>query len=128
MAFRALVSVDGYDFPEPSAYSSNTSTLVDSARNTEGVMIGSVIRDDVSKIEISWRYLTVEQWARIQNCFRQSSGGSFTNLVNFFDQSVGGWITKEMYVSDRKSGMWRRDPETGDVLGWTDCSLSLIQV
>ena len=128
MAFRALVSVDGYDFPEPSAYSGNTSTLVDASRNVEGLMIGSVIRYDVSKIEISWRYLTVKQWARILACFRPSSGGTFVNRVSFFDQSVGGWVDKEMYVSDRKSGMWRRDPETGDILGWTNCSLSLIQV
>lgn len=128
MAFRALVSVGGYDFPEPSAYSGNTSTLVDSARNVEGRMVGSIIRDDISKVEISWKYLTVEQWARIQKCFRQSSGGNFSNNVTFFDQSVGGWVTKEMYVNDRKAGMWRRDPENGDVLGWTDCSLSLIEV
>lgn len=127
MAFRSLVSVGGYDFPEPSAYSGNTSTLVDSARNTQGVMIGSVIRDNVAKIEISWRYLTVDQWARIQKCFRQSAGGKFINLVTFFDQSVGGWVTKEMYVSDRQAGMWRRDPDTGDILGWTDCSLNLIE-
>jgi hypothetical protein len=128
MAYRALVSVNGYDFPEPSTYSGNTSTLVDSARNAQGVMIGSVIRDDIAKVELSWRYLTVEQWASIQKCFRQSSGGKFINLVTFFDQSVGGWVTKEMYVSDRKSGMWRRDPKTGDVLGWTDCSFSLVEV
>lgn len=128
MAFRALVSVAGYDFPEPSSYSGNTATLVDSARNTEGRMVGSVIRDDISKIEMSWKYLTVEQWARIQKCFRQSSGGKFINNVTFFDQSVGGWVTKEMYVNDRKSGLWRRDPETGDVLGWTDCALALIEV
>lgn len=128
MAYRALVSVNGYDFPEPATYSGNTSTLVDSARNAQGVMIGSVIRDDIAKVELSWRYLTVEQWASIQKCFRQSSGGKFINLVTFFDQSVGGWVTKEMYVSDRKSGMWRRDPKTGDVLGWTDCSFSLVEV
>lgn len=128
MAFKALVSVDGYDFPEPSTYSGNTSTLVDSGRNVQGYMVGTVIRDDISKIEISWKYLTIEQWARIQKCFRQSSGGKFINLVEFFDQSVGGWVTKEMYVNDRKAGMWRRDPKNGDILGWTDCSLSLIQV
>lgn len=128
MAFRALVSVGGYDFPEPSAYSANTSTLVDSSRNAEGRMVGSVIRDDISKVEISWKYLTVEQWASIQKCFRQGSGGKFINAVTFFDQSVGGWVTKEMYVNDRKAGMWRRDPKNGDVLGWTDCSLSLIEV
>lgn len=128
MAGRALVTVGGYDFPEPSAYTANTSTLVDSARNAQGKMIGSVIRDDVGKVEISWKYLTVEQWARIQQCFRRSSGGKFINLVEYFDQSVGGWVTKEMYVSDRKSGMWRRDPKNGDVLGWTECALSLIEV
>lgn len=128
MAFRALVSVGDYDFPEPSTYSGNTSTLVDSSRNVQGKMVGSVIRDDVAKIEISWRYLTVEQWARIQRCFRQSAGGKFINLVTFFDQSVGGWVTKEMYVNDRKSGLWRRHPTTGDVMGWTDCSLALIEV
>lgn len=128
MAFKALVSVGGYDFPEPSAYSGNTSTLVDSGRNVEGRMVGSVIRDDISKVEISWKYLTVEQWARIQKCFRQSGGGKFINNVTFFDQSVGGWVTKEMYVGDRKSGLWRRNPDTGDVMGWTDCSLSLIEV
>lgn len=128
MAFRALVKVGDYDFPEPSTYNANTSTLVDSGRNVQGKMVGSVIRDDVSKIEISWRYLTVEQWAKIQQCFRQSTGGKFINLVEFFDQSVGGWVTKEMYISDRKAGMWRRSPTNGDILGWTDCSLSLIQV
>ena len=128
MAFKALVSVEGYDFPEPSTYSGNTSTLVDSSRNVQGKMVGSVIRDDVAKIEISWRYLTVEQWARIQKCFRQSAGGKFINLVEFFDQSVGGWVKKEMYVNDRKAGMWRRHPQTGDILGWTDCSLALIEV
>ena len=128
MAFRALVKVEDYDFPEPSAYSGNTSTLVDSARNANGEMVGSVIRDDVSKVEISWKYLTVEQWARIQMCFREKSGGKFINLVEFFDQSVGGWVTKKMYISDRTAGMWRRDPKTGDILGWTDCKLSLVEV
>lgn len=129
MAGRPLVRiVDGYIFPEPSSYSANTSTLVDSSRNVQGKMVGSVIRDDVAKIEISWRYLTVEQWAKIQQCFRQSSGGKFINLVEFFDQSAGGWVQREMYVNDRKSGLWRRHPATGDVMGWTDCSLALIEV
>ena len=128
MAFRALVTVGDYDFPEPSTYNANTSTLVDSGRNVQGKMVGSVIRDDVAKIEISWRYLTVEQWARIQQCFRQSAGGKFINLVTFFDQGVGGWVTKEMYVSDRKASVFRRDPTNGDLLGWGDPSLSLIEV
>lgn len=127
MAFRALVNVGGYDFPEPSTYSGNTATIVDSARNAEGRTIGSVLRDDVAKVELSWNYLTVEQWARIQKCFRISSGGKFINVVTFFDQSVGGWVARDMYVSDRHAGMWRRHPDTGNVLGWTNCTLSLVE-
>ena len=128
MAIKALVTVGSYDFPEPSLYSAITSTLVDSGRNVQGKMVGSVIRDDISKVEMSWKYLTVEQWARIQQCFSQSAGGKFINDVTFFDQSIGDWVTKEMYVNDRKAGMWRRSPDTGDVLGWTDCAIALIEV
>ena len=128
MALKALVSVGGYAFPEPSSYSSNTATIVDSSRNTEGVTVGAVIRDDIAKIEISWKYLTVKQWSDILKCFRLASGGDFYNSVTFFSQDLGTWDTRKMYVSDRSSGMWRRDPETGDVLGWTDCRLSLVEV
>ena len=128
MAFRALVTVGNYAFPEPSTYSGNTATLVDSARNLEGVVIGAVIRDDVAKIEMSWRYLTIGEWAAINKCFKISAGGKFYNTVTFFDQTVGGWVTKTMYVSDRSAGMWRRDPENGNVLGWTECKLSLVEV
>ena len=128
MGYKALVSVGGYDFPEPSAYSGNTSTLVDSARNTQGVVVGAVIRDDVGKVEMSWKYLTVEQWANILKCFSIVRGGNFYNDVTFFCQDIGDWTTRQMYVSDRKANMFRRDPKTGEVLGYTDCSLSLVEV
>ena len=126
MAVEALVTVGGYDFPEPSSYNALTSDLVDSGRNVEGRMVGSVIRENVSKVEISWKYLTVEQWSRILQCFNTKD--KFVNEVIFFDPMKGERIPKTMYVSDRKAGLWRRDPDTGKVMGWTDCSLSLIEV
>lgn len=128
MAFRALVRVGEFDFPEPSSYNGNTSTLVDSARNAQGVVVGAVIRDDVGKVEMSWKYLTVEQWANILKCFSIARGGNFYNDVTFFCQDIGDWTTRQMYVSDRKANMFRRDPKTGVVLGYTDCSLSLVEV
>ena len=128
MAFRALVTVGEFDFPEPSTYNGNTSTLVDSARNVEGKMVGSVVRDDVAKVEMTWKYLTVEQWANILKCFSIARGGKFINDVTFFCQDLGGWTTREMYVNDRKADMFRRDPKTGDVLGYTGCSLALVEV
>ena len=128
MAIQPLVTVGDYALPEPSFYTSNTATLVDSARNVEGRMIGAVIRDNVAKIEVGWRYLTAAQWARIQQCFDQSRGGRFINRVMFYDQNLGAWVSKDMYVGDRNAGMWRRDPETGQIMGFTDPKFSLIEV
>lgn len=128
MAFRALVTVGEFNFPEPSTYRGNTATIVDSGRNVEGKMIGTVVRDDVGKVEITWKYLTVEQWANILKCFSIAAGGKYINDVTFFCQDIGDWTTREMYVSDRKADVFRRDPKTGDILGYTGCSLSLVEV
>ena len=128
MAFKALVTVGEFDFPEPSTYKGNTSTLVDSARNAQGKVVGAVIRDDVGKVEMSWKYLTVKQWADILKCFSIARGGKFYNDVTFFCQDTGDWTTREMYVSDRSADMFRRDPKTGEVLGYTGCALSLVEV
>lgn len=128
MAVRALVRVGEFDFPEPSKYSGNTATLVDSARNAQGITVGAVIRDDVGKVEMSWNYLTVQQWADILKCFSIARGGNFYNSVTFFCQDIGDWTTRQMYVSDRKADVFRRDPKTGAILGYTGASLSLVEV
>lgn len=120
----ALVTVAGTPLPEPSEYKSGTSTLVDSARNVEGKVVGSVVRSDVAKIELKWRYLTAQQWASVLSLFTNN----FYNSVRFFDQTTAGYTTRDMYVGDRKAGMWRRHPETGEVMGFTDCALNLIEV
>lgn len=124
MPIPALITVDGVAWPEPSEYSSNTSTIVDSGRNVQGVVVGAVIRSGVSKIEVKWKYLTAQQWADVIGPFNTN----FYVNVRFYDQSSAGYVTKQMYVSDRKSGMWRRHPETGEVMGWVGCSLSLVEV
>ena len=120
----ALVTVDGRALPEPSTYSATTSTIVDSGRNVAGEVIGSVIRSDVAKIELSWRYLTAEQWAAVIGPFTTN----FKCSVKFFNQATANYTTRTMYVSDRTAGMWRRDPSTGAVMGFTNCALSLVEV
>ena len=119
-----LVTVAGVALPEPSEYSASTSTLVDSARNVSGYVVGAVIRSDVAKVELKWRYLTARQWADVLSLFNRN----FYNSVTFFDQATADYTTREMYVGDRSAGMWRRHPETGEIMGWTECSLSLVEV
>jgi hypothetical protein len=121
---EALVMVGGAALPEPSSYSAVTSTIVDSARNVAGFVCGSIVRTDVAKIEMSWKYLTAEQWAYVLTLF----SNSFTNEVRFYNQGTATYQTRTMYVSDRTAGMWRRHPISGAIMGWTNCSLSLVEV
>lgn len=121
---EALVSIGGFDFPEPSTYNATTSTIVDSARNVQGRVVGSVVRHDVAKIEMTWKYLTAYQWSQILSLFTNS----FYNEVTFLNQVTNRRETRTMYVGDRNAGMWRRDPQTGAVMGYTGASLALIEV
>lgn len=124
MSIPALITVNGFAWPEPSEYSANTSTIVDSGRNVNGVVVGAVVRSGVSKIEVKWKYLTAQQWASVISPFDTA----FYASVRFYDQSSAGYVTKQMYVSDRKASMFRRDPQTGEVMGWVNPSLSLVEV
>ena len=121
---EALVTIGGYELPEPSSYNAITSTIVDSGRNVEGKVVGSVVRHDVAKIELSWKYLTAQQWANVLSLFTYS----FYNDVSFMNQVTNSYDTRTMYVSDRNAGMWRRNPETGEIMGYTNCTLSLVEV
>lgn len=121
---EALITIGGYELPEPSTYDAVTSTIVDSARSVAGYVVGSVVRSDVAKIELTWRYLTAEQWATILSLFTYS----FYNDVRFLNQATNTYEVRRMYVSDRNASMWRRDPATGEVMGYTGCSLSLVEV
>ena len=121
---EALVSIGGYNLPEPSTYSATTATIVDSARNVEGRVVGSVVRHDVAKVEMTWKYLTAQQWANILSLFTNN----FYNDVRFLNQATNSYDVRTMYVSDRTAAMWRRDPQTGAIMGYTNCSLSLVEV
>ena len=120
----ALVSIGGFDFPEPSTYNATTSTIVDAGRNVQGRVVGAVVRNDVAKIELSWKYLTAYQWAQILSLFTSS----FYNEVTFLNQATNEYTTRTMYVGDRSAGIFRRHPQTGVVMGYTGASLSLIEV
>ena len=121
---EALVTIGGYELPEPSSYNAVTSTIVDSGRNVEGKVVGSVVRSDVAKIELSWKYLTAQQWASVLSLFT----GSFYNDVRFMNQATNNYDVRTMYVSDRSADMWRRNPHTGEIMGYTNCMLSLVEV
>ena len=124
---KALVTIAGHDIPDSSTYSGTVATVVDSGRNTEAVMIGAVIRENVGKVEMKWNFLAIDKWSEICALFDGSRGGAFYNPVDFFCLDLAEWTTREMYVSDRKAGVQLRQKD-GSVKGLTGCSLNLIEV
>lgn len=98
--------------------------IVDSGRNVQGKVVGSVVRHDVAKISVKWNYLTAEQWAAAIGPFTSK----FYCSVRFLNQTTNAYETRQMYVSDRTAVMWRRSPTTGKVMGWTGCALALVEV
>lgn len=124
----SLVTVAGVPLPMPSTYVGLTADFVDSGRNAEGYVVGAVVREDTAKIEMSWRFLTVEQWSTIIKLFNTKYGGKFMQEVTFYNQTTASFETRTMYPNDRTSGgAFKVDPETGKPLGWVDCKLNLIE-
>ena len=112
-----------YPLPDPTTYSTATSTMIDGGTSVSGHLLSSIVRSDVVQISLSWNYLDAKTWSEITQLFENS----FINTVVFYDQTKGDWDSRKMQISDRNAGLWRRD-ERGQVLGWTGCSLQLTEV
>jgi hypothetical protein len=122
-----LVTIGTFAVPAPSTYSATTATIVDSGRNVQGVVIGAVIRDDVAKVEMTWNFISAQDWADLLSQFSPARGGNFYNSVTFFCQDTNAWETRQMYVSDRTASIFLRDA-TGAIRGYQNASLSLVEV
>ena len=98
-----VLGAEGFVVPTPSEYIGNTATVVDSARNTDGYMIGTVIRNGVAKIQMKWNFITADDWAAMLKQFEPDYGGAFVRSVTFFNQTSAQLETRDMYVGDRTS-------------------------
>ena len=127
MSNESLVTIlrpnEPYALPDPASYSGRTSTMTDSGTSVSGKLLGSIVRDDMAQVSLSWNYLEAEIWAEMNQLFRDS----YINRLRFFNQTTGSWEERDMFVSDRSAGIWRRD-ENGTVLGWTGCALTFTEV
>lgn len=148
MATRPLVAIYNANastpawvgLPCPSDYSGLSTTLVDSARNSKGQVIGRPIASDIAKIELKWNYLTVAQYSAIAKLFEPKYDGSFFVPVSFFDVINGnfeGDITvapntttnkiRLFYPSDRKVQFAKIQLDSNSMpIGYSGVSLNLI--
>lgn len=126
--------------PTPSEYNGQSSTLVDSARNSAGVIVANVIRSDVASVSMTWNYLTVDQYKAIAQLFEPLYHGSFINYVYFWDAVKGDFngqstntpndsTNKKMYCGDRKVSVAHiKLDSNGKPIGYEGVQLDLIEV
>lgn len=124
---RPLVTIAGIAIPESSTYSGTSSDTVDGGRNAKAEFVGSIVREDMAKVEMTWKYIRAEDWSKILKIFIIKYGGSFVNDVVFFDQTINDWSTRKMYPSDRTADLFLRRAN-GSVRGYTGARLALIEV
>lgn len=157
MASRVLVKINPivggsptswHDVPVGYGYKMTSTTLVSSSRNSEGYVIGTVVREGIRKIELTWKYLTVSQFSSLAQLFegsRTGGNGSFEFYVDYFDTIVGNFVNsqndnhfkdknnqnvaRKFYVGDRvtDTAKIKLDESTGAPIGYTDVKLSLIE-
>lgn len=83
--------------PISSTYKTTSTTIVDSSRNAEAVVVASVIRAGIRKIELSWRVISIQDYAKLGTFFNSN----FMFYAYYFDQDSNSWLTKQFYVGDR---------------------------
>lgn len=100
-------------------------TLVDAARNVNGVVVGQKIGRDNYKVNaLEWPALSADMWSRILKKFDES----FYVDVRFPDMVNNEWRTMKMYPGDRSAEPYWLDPETGLPSLYVNCKVNIIDV
>lgn len=102
-------TVDGTYQPLPwpkRGLSLDVMTIVDSARNANGVVVGQKIGRDQQKLNsMEWPYLTAAQWKTVLQFFRPG----FYAYVKYISPETNGLTTRKMYPGDRSAEPWMMD-------------------
>lgn len=134
--------------PACSDYKMTSTTLVDSARNSKGYVVSTIVREGIRKIELKWNYLSLDDFAYLAQLFegtRTGGVGNFFCYCTYFDTIVGALVNSEsdnhftdengnnvarlFYVGDRVCDTANIKLDSNNKpIGYTNVSLSLIEV
>lgn len=118
------LAINGQEIPYPKrGVKATTITVVDSARNANGTVVGQRIGRDQYKIDgLEWPHLKAEEWSRILTLL-----SNFFVTVTFYDQVTNDLKTLEMYVGDRTAEpLWVDD--NGKPTDYINCKANLIDI
>lgn len=118
----AYLKINGYELPPPKrGVHPIVTTIVDSARNANGVVVGQRVGRDQYKIDgLEWPWLTAKQWSEILKILNKF----FVN-VTFIDPVTNKEKTIKMYCGDRTGEPYWVD-KNGKPTHYKDCKVNLI--
>ncbi len=119
---QPFIKINGHPYPFPRrGLSLLNATIVDSARNTKGVVVGQKIGRDQQKLDdLEWAYLSAEMWSQILKEF-----DNFFVTVTYPDMVNNTWTTRKMYPGDRTATPFHLG-ENGMPLDYLNCKVNLI--
>lgn len=125
MDMRNFIKINGVTIPQPHrGLNVQIATIVDSARNTDGVVVGQVVGKPIQKLNnLNWVYLTAEEWGNILRLLQD-----FYVTVEFPDPVTGTWLSRRMYPGDRSAEPFIMDERTGLPKSYINCKVNLIDV
>lgn len=121
--YDCFIKVNGIPFPYMSRdLTLMTATMVDSARNANGVMVGQKVGRDVAKLDnLVWPHLTADKWSMILQ-----EMDKFFVTVEYPDMVSNSWKTRTFYCGDRTAKVWKIDKSTGLPSEYIECKCNLI--
>ena len=112
--------------PSYSSAKQTASTMVNSGRSSDGVVYAQRVLDrDLTKIEITWKYLTASQWSAILSKILTGTD-NFYVWIKYFDMQAGAFKCRQFYPGDRTATPFRLNQTTKEVMSWLDCTVNFI--
>lgn len=118
-----FIKINGNVYPTPTrGLNMVASTIVDSARNANAVVVGQVVGREQQKLDnLYWGHLDAATWSSILREFN-----NFYVTVTYPDMVNNAWTTRKMYPGDRTATPYRLDPNTGLPSEYINCKVNLI--
>lgn len=121
---QSFITLEGIPLPQPRrGLNMQIATIVDSARNANGAVVGQKVGRDQQKInDLEWGYLDASTWQSILSVLDEK----FFVEVMYPDMVTGEWTTRTMYPGDREATPLWLDESSGLPTGYINCKVNLI--
>lgn len=107
--------------PDTSSAKNLISTLVNSGRSSNAVVVAQKIGRDQEKTELSWNYLEKDIWEKLLRFWDKNFFFNFT----YYSRISGERITRKFYIGDRSDRPMSID-EHGLPTAYVECTANVI--